>query len=106
MPKFWDFLLFVNVSYKVGYGVVSFHPIYQRMFERMITIIPVTKAEAEFLRKNDPAIFIATTGRGKKSRNKHHFVSEDINIMKLLPDNNRAKEIVDEYNSRRKRRWR
>lgn len=65
-------------------------------------MIQITKEEAEFLRKVDPNIFIAVTGRHKPARHKRRYVAEDIETLRMLPDNTEARNIVAAYDRRQR----
>lgn len=65
-------------------------------------MIQITKAEADFLRKIDPEIFIAVTGRKKAARHKRRYVAEDIEVLRLLPGNSEAASIVEAYDRRQR----
>lgn len=65
-------------------------------------MIQITKQEAEFLRKVDPETFIAVTGRKKAARHKHRYIAEDIETLRLLPNNSEAAAIVDAYDRRQR----
>ena len=58
-------------------------------------MIKITKEEAELIRRVDPTVFIAVTGRHKNARSKRRYVSEDIDVMRLLKHNAEAAAIVD-----------
>ena len=63
-------------------------------------MIKITKEEAELIHRVDPTVFIAVTGRHKNARSKRRYVSEDIDVMRLLKHNADAVAIVDAYDRR------
>lgn len=65
-------------------------------------MIQITKEEADFLRKVDPSIFIAVTGRHKPARHKRRYIAEDIETLRLLPNNSEASAIVEAYDRRQR----
>ena len=65
-------------------------------------MIQITKNEADFLRSVDPNIFIAVTGRHKAARHKRRYIAEDIETLRMLPNNSEAVAIVEAYDRRQR----
>lgn len=65
-------------------------------------MIQITKAEADFLRKMNPQIFIAVTGRRKAACHKRRYIAEDVETLRLLSNNSEAAAIVDAYDRRQR----
>lgn len=65
-------------------------------------MIEISCSEAEYLRERLGDNFTcAVTNRGKGAKHKHRYITEDINILRLLPENAEASAIVAAYDARR-----